>query len=111
MYRIFSFQLWECLEIFLRYSFGDALLKGGIDQRHTTALEACARKASAVDAVGLCHDLIKSLQLGRTGFPVVNGGLAALEGQSAVLLDIATSPRLSTALNAIKLGVPVLGTP
>ena len=109
MRAVFPFKRGEFRKIIPTYFFEDTLFESGIDERHAAALEARAGEPSAVDAVRMGHDLVELFQLGRTGLPVVDGGLAALEGQPAVLLDISLPPCLRPFHNAVILRVPVLG--
>ena len=65
---VFSREFREEGEIFFFHLPEDFYFKRGVDQRHAAPLEAGAREAPAVDAVGLRHDLIKPDQFGRAGF-------------------------------------------
>ena len=107
---VFPFELREGLEVFSGHLLSDFGFVSGVDERHATSLETCSAEASAVDAVGVAHDVVEHLQFRRTRLPVADAALSAFETEAAIRLEVATTPSFGTSLYAVELRVPVLGT-
>ena len=64
IHLIFVFQVREGGEVEVGDTAGDGFFVGGIDEGHAAALETGAGETTAIDAVGLGHDLVKADLLG-----------------------------------------------
>lgn len=100
MHAVFAFEVRKSGKIFVPDLFKNLAFVCRIDQRHTAPFEACAGKASAVNTVGMCHDLIEFYEFRRACLPVMYGGISAFKRKLAEFFDIALSPCLSSRFNA-----------
>ena len=65
-------ELWEGFQVLFSNMTDDGLFVGRVDERHATALEACSGETTAIDAVGVGHDVVEGYQFWGTRFPVVD---------------------------------------
>ena len=75
------------------------LCSARIDQGHTAALESSSTEAPTVNAIRLCHDIVKSDQLRAAALVVFDRAESALENQAAVCAEITVFPRFSSDLD------------
>lgn len=110
MRAVFAFEVGKSGKIFAPDLFKNLAFVCRIDQRHTAPFEACAGKATAVNTVGMGHDLIKLYEFGRACLPVMYRRVSAFKGKLAEFFDIALSPCFGTRFHAMEFGIPMLGT-
>ena len=110
VYAVLPFELWEGGEVFLCDVAGDVCFVGRVDECHAASFEARSAESSAVDAVGVAHDFVERLEFRRTGLPVRDAALSALEAEAPIGVEVALPPGLGAPFHAVELRVPMLGT-
>ena len=101
----------ELGQVFLRDGLPDALFLLRIDQGDAGAFEACAAKATAVNARGLAEGLVDGDELGRAAFVVVDAGLAGGVAEGAEPFEVAGFPGGDAFADAFVFFVEVLRAP
>ena len=73
---IFAGHLGECLQICFCHLLRDGFLKSRINQCHAASLEAGSAEATAIDAIGLGHYLVKTNLLWGSALPIMDAAPA-----------------------------------
>ena len=79
MRAVFAPKVRESGKIFTPDFFENFAFIHRVNQRHTAPLEACAGKATAVNTIGMCHNLIEFYEFRRACLPVMYGGISAFK--------------------------------
>ena len=61
---VFAFELWEYFEVFCGDLSGDVFFVCWVDECHAASFESCSAESSAVDAVGVSHDVVECFEFG-----------------------------------------------
>ena len=110
METILSIQCWKRFQILCCHFYFNIFGLIWVNQCHTAALEARAREAATVDAIGIGHDLIQLFQFITTTLIAVYRGFSAFKNKLTVPLQITFTPQFCTLFGTSELAVIVFCT-